>query len=67
MKPALGKCLVEAAELSPDGKSLAVVLTVKKLLGLSTHHAGLIYSMNEKMPLGRVLMGQRSAQGWRAH
>ena len=40
MKPTLGKCFVEAAELSPDGKSLAMVLEVKKLLGLRTRHAG---------------------------
>lgn len=66
MKPTLGKCLVEAAEASPDGKSLAAVLVVKKLLGLSTRHAGLIYSLSDKVPIGRVLVGQRSEGGWRA-
>jgi superfamily II DNA or RNA helicase len=66
MKPTLGKCLVEAAGLSPDGKSLAVVLEVKKLLGLRTRHAGLIYATDQKIPLGRVVVGQRSPEGWRA-
>jgi superfamily II DNA or RNA helicase len=64
-KPVLGKCDVEAAELSPDGRSMAVALTVKKLLGLRTLHAGFVYSLPERKVVGRIVSGQRGSAGWK--
>lgn len=62
--PVLGRCRVEAAHVSFDEKSLAVGLAVKRMLGLRTVHAGLIYDLESKRAVGRVVCGQRTATGW---
>lgn len=59
-----GKCKVEAAELSPDGKNLAVTLEVKTWIGLKTRQAGLIYSFQDNATIGRIVTGKREDTGW---
>ncbi|WP_291176150.1 DEAD/DEAH box helicase [Hyphomicrobium sp.] len=64
VKPVLGRCHVEAAHVSSDGRSLAVGLAVKRMLGLRTVHAGMIYDLASQRAIGRVICGQRAANGW---
>lgn len=59
-----GKCKVEAAELSPDDKNLAVVLEVKTWIGLKTRHVGMIYSYRDNATVGRIVTGKRGDKGW---
>jgi len=59
-----GRCNVDSAELSPDGKNLAVVLEVKTWMGLRTRHVGLIYSHPDHATIGRVVIGKRGEKGW---
>jgi hypothetical protein len=59
-----GRCRVEAAVLSPAGQHLAVCVEVKKLLGLRTRHAGLIYEIGNNSVVGRLVQGRRSSTGW---
>jgi superfamily II DNA or RNA helicase len=61
--PSRGKCRVEAAEFSPDGKKLAVCTEVKSMMGLKVQHAGLLYSLEKNAILGRVAIGKREAKG----
>lgn len=58
-----GKCRVEAAALSPDGRSMAVCAEVKSLLGLRTHYAGMLYSLEQNAIIGRVAMVKRDGKG----
>ena len=59
-----GNCKVETAELSPDGANLAVALEVRTWIGLKVRHVGLIYSLQEKANIGRVVTGKRGDKGW---
>ena len=59
-----GRCRVEAAVLSPNGNHLAICCEVRTLLGLRVHQAGLVYSITEHCPVGRVIEGRRSSDGW---
>jgi superfamily II DNA or RNA helicase len=59
-----GRCQVEAAVLSPTGRHLATSVEVKTMLGLRTHQAGLIYSIDEGSVVGRVVQGQRKSGAW---
>lgn len=59
-----GKCNVQSAELSPDGKNLAVTLEVKTWIGLKTRHAGLVYSFQDNATVGRIVIGKRVDKGW---
>lgn len=59
-----GKCKVEVAELSPDGKNLAVVLEVKTWIGFKIRHAALIYSFQDNATIGRIVIGKRGNSGW---
>lgn len=61
-----GKCEVETARVSPDGRHLAVNLKVRQLLGLRTNNAGLIYSLPEGAIVGRVAVGTRGHSGWQS-
>lgn len=55
---------VEASELSPNGKYLAVSLEIKTLLGLKTRHGGLIYSIADNAVIGRITLGKRDQKNW---
>jgi hypothetical protein len=59
-----GRCRVEAALASPDGRLLAICLEVRTLLGLRVHQAGLLYSIDDREIIGRVAMGRRTPKGW---
>ncbi len=59
-----GKCAVEAAQCSPDGRHIAVCLEVRSMLGLRTNHAGLLYSLADQAITGRIAFGKRSTTGW---
>lgn len=61
-----GRCTVESAELSPDGRHLAVCLEVKTWMGLKVRHAGLVYAVQDRAIVGRVVIGKREAGVWRA-
>ncbi len=63
-KPVLGHCQVEAAHASSDGRSLAVSLAVKRMLGIRTVHSGMMYDLDSQSAIGRVVCGQRAANGW---
>lgn len=54
-----GKCKVEAAELSPDGKHVAGCSMVKTLLGFRTQHVGFIYSVVNDSIVGRITTRKR--------
>ncbi len=57
-----GRCRIEAAELSPDGKSVAICAEVKTMLGLRTQHAGMLYSLDQNAIVGRVAVVKRDAK-----
>jgi len=57
-------CTVDAAVLSPSRRSLAVVCSVRTLLGLRTRHAGFLYSFMDHSILGRISLGRRTGHGW---
>ncbi len=57
-------CKVEAAVLSPNSLRLAVCLEVKSLFGFKIEHAGLIYSLQDQIIVGRVVLGKREIKGW---
>jgi hypothetical protein len=57
-----GRCRIEAAELSPDGKRIAVCAEVKTMLGLRTQHAGMLYSLEQSAILGRIALVKRDAK-----
>lgn len=59
-----GAIKVENAELSPDGKKLAVVLEVKTWIGLKVRYLGMIYSIEDQNIIGRIVSGKRSNEGW---
>ena len=63
-KQVLGRCQVEAAHVSSDGRSLAVGLAVKRMLGLRTFHAGMIFNLDSQRAIGRMVCGQRATNGW---
>ena len=59
-----GAVKVENAELSPDGKKLAVVLEIKTWIGLKVRYSGMIYSIEDKNIIGHIISGKRSNEGW---
>jgi hypothetical protein len=59
-------CHVEAAHLSPDGERLAVSAQVAGYWGLTTEHAGCLYSIRDDVLVGRVVRGKRKGAKWYA-
>jgi len=57
-----GKCRIEAAGLSPDGRSLAICAEVKSLLGFRTQYAGMLYSFDRDAIIGRVAIVKRDSK-----
>jgi hypothetical protein len=62
-RPDVGKCTIEAAELSLDARHLAVSGT-RRTWGLWTQQVGYIFSMDGGTIVGRVAIGQRGTKGW---
>ena len=58
------QCRVETAHISPDKRHLAICSEVRTLMGLRVHHAGLLYSIEEKLIVGRIVIGKRTPKGW---
>lgn len=58
------RCHVEAAFVSPDKRHLAVCSEVRTLLGLRVQQAGLLYSIEDNLIVGRIAMGKRTPKGW---
>jgi superfamily II DNA or RNA helicase len=59
-----GRCRVEAADLSPDRRHLAVCAEIRTLLGFRVHQAGLVYAIGDQSVVGRVAQGRRASAGW---
>jgi hypothetical protein len=59
-----GRCRLEAAQTSPDGRHLAVCSEVRSFLGRSVRQAGLLYSFRDDQIIGRIALGKRSPDGW---
>jgi hypothetical protein len=59
-----GRCRLEAAQTSPDGRHLAVCSEVRTFLGLKVHQAGLLYSVNDNEIIGHIAVGKRTSSGW---
>ncbi len=55
---------VEIAELSPDGQHLAVCLEIRTWMGLKVRYAGLIYSIQNRGIVGKIVKGKRDQKGW---
>ena len=55
---------MEAAELSPQGDKLAVAVQIKRMLGFKVEYAGVIFSLDRRMPLSRPVVGERSGRHW---
>lgn len=51
-------CKVNAALLSPDSKHLAIFLEIKQLLGFKVRTAGLVYSIEDSLIVGRISIGR---------
>jgi hypothetical protein len=63
------KCRIEAAQLSPDNRRLALCGELKDLLGLRTRIAGMVLSLGDRAVVSRVVTGKRDAKaefGFRA-
>ncbi|MBI4396479.1 MAG: DEAD/DEAH box helicase [Elusimicrobia bacterium] len=59
-----GRCRVESAERSPDGRHLAVCVEVRTMLGWKVRHAGMLYSFEDQAVIGRIAMGKREKGVW---
>lgn len=59
-----GRCRLEAAQTSPDGRHLAVCSEVRTFLGFKVHQAGLLYSVNDDEIVGHIALGKRTPGGW---
>jgi hypothetical protein len=59
-----GRCRLEAAQTSPDGRHLAVCSEVRTFLGLKVHQAGILYSVNDDEIIGHFALGKRTPGGW---
>ncbi len=57
-------CKVEATEVAPDGKHIAVCLEIRTLLGLKLRRGGLIYSIEDNLVVGRIAKGKRENGVW---
>lgn len=55
---------VEASELSPDEKNLALSIETKTMLGLKSRQSGLVYSINGNVIVGRIVKGKREKNQW---
>lgn len=62
-----GRCHVESAVLSPDGRCLAVCAERRTLLGLKVRHVGCVYTLEDHAILGRIAVGKRTDRGWMPH
>ena len=60
----VSKCKVDAAVLGPTPTRLAACVEIRTLFGLRYRYAGLVYSINDRKILGRIVQGQRSAREW---
>lgn len=60
------KCRIDAAISSPGQRHLAMVSDVKTMLGLKTRQAGFVFSAADNQIVGRVAIGKRGTDGWRA-
>jgi superfamily II DNA or RNA helicase len=58
------RCRVETAHISPDRRNLAICSEVRTLLGLRVQQAGLLYSMEDGLIVGRIAVGKRTPKGW---
>jgi hypothetical protein len=58
------RCRVETAYVSPDKRYLAICSEVRTLLGLRVHQAGMLYSMEDGVIVGRIALGKRTPKGW---
>ena len=47
-----------------SGRHLAVCLETKNWLGLKTRQAGLLYAIDDRETVGRVVTGKRGSEGW---
>jgi superfamily II DNA or RNA helicase len=61
-----GRCRVETARMSPDGRHLAARCEVRTRLGLKVRYAGLVYSIADHAIIGRVALGKSGPTGWTA-
>lgn len=61
-----GKCKVEAAVLSPAKKHLATCSEIRTLLGFRANIVGAIYSIDEGVLVGRIAVGKRQGNIWKA-
>ncbi len=59
-----GRLQIEAAISSPGGDHLAVCLETKSWLGLKTRRAGCLYTIRDRAPVGRIVLGKREPEGW---
>jgi hypothetical protein len=57
------KCRIEAGQLSPDGRKLALAVEIKSMLGLRTQHAGVLYSLADNAILGHIAVVKRDGRG----
>jgi len=55
---------VEAAELSLNGKIMAVSLEVRSWLGLKIRQSGILYSVIDNSPVGKISTGKREENNW---
>jgi hypothetical protein len=58
------RCKIETACLSPDKQHLAISLEVQSWMGLRVHQVGLLYSVKDKVIVGRFVFGKRGTAGW---
>jgi superfamily II DNA or RNA helicase len=60
-----GRCRVEAALRSPNGKYLAVSSEVKTFLGFRKRHMGFLFANEKQSIVGMIAEGTREGWGWR--
>lgn len=55
---------VDAAELSPSNKCIAICLEMRTWLGLKIRYAGTFYSIAENAVVGHIVLGKRENHIW---
>jgi hypothetical protein len=59
-----GRSQIETAIQSPGGEHLAVCVEIKNWLGLKTRQAGFVYTIRDRVAIGRIVSGKREREGW---
>jgi superfamily II DNA or RNA helicase len=60
------KCVIQSAQASHDGQKLVLCAEQRRYMGLQVRHIGFVYSIPERVIIGKIAVGKRSNATWTA-